>query len=388
MTKDKKAFLIHYDGYYDLRLKFVEENLTKNGYDVSLIFSDFDHFSKSRKSYMNKNLKLIHVPSYNKNISVKRIFSYLSFTHQVLKMINEEKPNLIYAIIPPNTLVKSLAAYKIKDKNVQLIFDIFDLYPEQMPRLSHSILADQWKKLRNNYLGSADFVLLECKYYQKILKAHLLENQNAVLYLNKPMIKEHYQFEWNENLINFAYLGSINHHIDMNKLCLLLEKINQLKPVLLHIIGDGENTDVLMRQLQEANIAYVNYGKLFDFEKKKQILQKCQYGLNIYRENLGIGLTMKSIDYFQIGLPFINCGIYDTGAIFLSRQDSLIHLFEVETEQDMNLLADRISTINKEEWFRLHEEISDIFIDNFSDERYQIQLENIMEKITDGFIKV
>lgn len=58
----KKAFLIHYDGYFDIRLKYVEQSLQERGFKVTLIFSDFDHYTKSSKKYPNSNVHKIHVP--------------------------------------------------------------------------------------------------------------------------------------------------------------------------------------------------------------------------------------------------------------------------------------------------------------------------------------
>ena len=75
-TNMKKAFLIHYDGYYDIRLKYLEKNLVDRGYEVSLLFSDFDHYKKERKIYRNKNIKLLLIFYYLNHtyIDIKKIF--------------------------------------------------------------------------------------------------------------------------------------------------------------------------------------------------------------------------------------------------------------------------------------------------------------------------
>ncbi|MFQ3563393.1 hypothetical protein [Pseudolactococcus paracarnosus] len=52
----KKAFLIHYDGYYDIRLKNLEKTLVDRGYKVTLLFSDFDHYKKEKKHILTKTL--------------------------------------------------------------------------------------------------------------------------------------------------------------------------------------------------------------------------------------------------------------------------------------------------------------------------------------------
>ena len=43
-----------------------------------------------------------------------------------------------------------------------------------------------------------------------------------------------------------------------------------------------------------------------DEEKKAELFSKVHAGINIYRDDLYIGLTVKCIDYFKHGLPIIN----------------------------------------------------------------------------------
>lgn len=370
----KKAFLIHFDGYYDTRLKHVEEKLIEEGLEVELLFSNFNHFTKSTKNYSNKNVRAINVPSYKKNISIRRIISYLSFAKQVQKIINEEVPELIYAIIPPNTLAYRLSKFKEKNKNVKLIFDIFDLYPEQMPRLSNSFFSNIWRKLRNNNLMKSDYVILECNYYKKVLEEYLDSENNSVLYLNRSKLETPYEFEWSETQVSIAYLGSINHHIDINKTINLLKNINIKKDVVLHIIGDGERAEYFNKRASEEGIKVIFYGKIFDDEKKKSILQKCQYGLNIYREGLGIGLTMKSIEYYQIGLPIINSGIYDSGAISVEH-NSGFNIFENDVED----IANKIVNIDLEGWNALHSNTKNVFESYFSNEIYLFNMGKIID---------
>jgi len=333
----KKAFLIHYDGYYDIRLKYLEKNLVDRGYEVSLLFSDFDHYKKERKIYRNKNIKLIHVHRYKKNISVRRIISYLSFTKQIVKIINYEVPDLIYAIIPPNTLAHALSDFKTKKHLV-------------------------------------DYVVLECSYYKNILSKYLDEDKSSVLYLNRPKLEIPYEFKWSNKQIDIAYLGSINHHIDIDKIVAFLKALNKRKKVVLHIIGDGEKAAEFKNKVQMQGIDTEFYGAVFDDKKKRKILQKCQYGLNVYRKNLGIGLTMKSVEYYQVGLPIINAGIYDSKVMI----ETFGAGFSLESEE---ALASKISNLTHGEWCEHHTLTLKVFEQNFSTLKYQKNLTDILERI-------
>ncbi|MQW22582.1 glycosyltransferase family 4 protein [Lactococcus sp. dk322] len=371
----KKAFLIHYDGYFDIRLKYVEQSLQERGFKVTLIFSDFDHYTKSSKEYPNSNVHKIHVPAYKKNISIKRIISYLSFTRQVRKLLNKEKPEFVYAIIPPNSLAKSLSSFKKCHPETKIIFDIFDLYPEQMPILSNTPVAKIWANLRNQSLKTVDFVILECYFYQKQLENFLNDDKNEVLYLNRSEILLSTNNVWQDKQIDIAYLGSINWHIDIEHILTFLKTLNQKKKVVLHIIGDGERAKTLQEELTKEAISFVFYGKVFNPEKKRQILQKCQYGLNVYRANLGIGLTMKSVEYLQYSLPLINAGIADT--------KQLIEEFHIGHDIDNSLekTVDKIVSVTKEDMILMRTQCGFVFKEKFSDESYLKKLNTILDNL-------
>ena len=44
----------------------------------------------------------------------------------------------------------------------------------------------------------------------------------------------------------------------------------------------------------------------------QEIFDQCWFGINVLREDLAIGITMKSISYFRGGLPIINTVQGDT----------------------------------------------------------------------------
>lgn len=106
---------------------------------------------------------------------------------------------------------------------------------------------------------------------------------------------------------------------------------------------------------------------------KKNILQKCQYGINIYRENLGIGLTMKSIEYFQIGLPIINRGIYDTRILSDINKSGINY--------DNMISIEKILSIKQEEWEILHKKSLKVFKENFSNSAYIPKLSKILDSV-------
>jgi len=86
----------------------------------------------------------------------------------------------------------------------------------------------------------------------------------------------------------------------------VLNTIKCVKNVELHIIGDGEKKQKLLQTLDNNNIYYVDHGRVFSFEKKFEIANNCKFAINIMKPTVKVGLTMKSIEYFQFGLPLLN----------------------------------------------------------------------------------
>lgn len=113
---------------------------------------------------------------------------------------------------------------------------------------------------------------------------------------------------------------------------------------------------------------------MFDDNKKREILQKCQYGLNVYRENLGIGLTMKSVEYYQIGLPIINAGIYDSKVMI----EKFGAGFSLESEEE---LATKISNLTHKEWSEHHNLTLKVFEHYFCTAKYRKNLTDILERV-------
>ena len=302
----KKAILISYYDWYDKRLIYLEEELKQRGYIVQYYTSNINHLTKEKIKDSNKQKILINVPMYKKNISIKRIYSLYVFSKKISKIIKREKPNFIYCIIPPNYLVERLRKLKV-NMNFKLVFDIIDLWPESLPmkKFNNTIFFTKWRDLRKN-IDSADIVITECDRYHEILKKQVNEKKLFTIRLIKKFKKNLELKPLDSNVLHLCYLGSINNLIDIDCINSLIKKLCNFTPVEVHIIGDGCNRDRLITTIQHSGAKVHYYGKIFDEEKKQQIFNKCHYGLNIYKENTLIGLTIKSIDYFKAGLPIIN----------------------------------------------------------------------------------
>jgi len=387
----KKAVLVSCFNYYDNRLKFVEEQLIKKGYEVFYIYSDFDHIKKKKlTSYIKKeNHIILNVPKYIKNFSFKRILSHFIFSRKVYAELKEKSPELVYCMIPPNFLSYYVMKYKKNDKKNKIIFDIYDLWPESFPVKNNKYLIDKlirpWGLIRDFSLESADYIVTECDYYQSILKFKKEDNVNTLHLMKtetdiekkeilRQLNSEKTTLDYDQ--INVAYLGSLNNIIDIEKIIFTLKSLNTKRKVRFNLIGTGETKEQLLNKLSEIGIEYVDYGIVYDFESKKRILQECDFGINMMKDSVTVGLTMKSIEYFQFGLPLLNNIKGDSQKIVLEEAVG----FNI-TENNMENIINDICNLSLDDLIEMKKKSRRVYENYFSYEAFSKKLNWILKDI-------
>lgn len=314
--KPKTAYFISSTNHYNVRTgKFVNDYV-KKGYDVIYVTSDFDHMTKKRYCFNEyKNSKQLHVISYKKNLSISRVLSHLMFSYKTFYMLLACKPELVYVEVPNNSLVKSSAKYK-KINNAEIIVDVFDMWPESMPVKTKNMIVnwgfDIWRNFRNKNLKFADQIWIECDYYRELLSAQKINLPMETKYLKLKNAETSIEMKVSEEEIDLCYLGSINNIIDISLIEKIVSEFAKNKRTRIHIIGDGERKDEFLDILKKNSIEIIDHGKVYEIDKLQEIFDQCWFGINVLREDLAIGITMKSISYFRGGLPIINTVQGDT----------------------------------------------------------------------------
>ena len=306
----KKAVCISIFNHYDNRVRFAEEFLRSHGYEVTYITSNYDHYTKDFYKLERENCIQIDSRPYTKNISVQRLYSHYLSSKKTYDVLCEIKPDLIYVLAPPNSQVGICAKYRRRNKKTVLLVDIFDVWPETFPSLAGKIAFKPlfliWRAVRDSGLPAADYIITECGLFRKKLERQLSGRNSKILHLCKASESYNQITSLSVSPLNICYLGAINNIIDITAIEEILYGISLLKPIVLHIIGGGENVDALCALENHANISVRYYGMLYDEEEKHKIFDVCAFGLNIMKKSVCIGLTMKSVDYFEAGLPLIN----------------------------------------------------------------------------------
>ena len=343
----KKVCIITDSTSYEPRADIVAEFFKEQGYHVYMLLSDFDHRAKKKRDLAVDTCSCgitrtyINTRPYSKNISPGRLIYHHDFAKKVYRFLHKaEAYDILYVMLPGNSLAPAAVSVS-KEKGSKLIFDLIDMWPESLPvsGISWTPPIAYWRKLRDDNINKADCIITECRLYQKRLKLDPAKTVTMYWAKTEGVKAEDHKIHGNgkgystekastnepagcspsmnredqtDNDIRIAYLGSINNVIDISLIIKILNAVNiacidkGAGKVRLDIIGDGESREAFLDALKKAEINFNYHGAIYDEQKKREILSHCDWGINIMKPGVNVGLTMKSIDYLANGLRLIN----------------------------------------------------------------------------------
>lgn len=371
-----KVAIVNCFDTYEERVNLLHKYFKDKGYKVSVIQSDFRHFKKEKRKNEKKDFIFIDTKPYFRNMSIGRMKSHYVFAKDAFKVVEEIEPNILYVLLPPNSLAKFASKYKNKNNKVKLYFDIIDLWPETMPIGGIKLIPPfiYWRNLRDKHMTSANFIITECNLYKSVMKKTLAECNVETIYLSRLENKVETRQQISNDEVNLCYLGSINNIIDIEKIKIITSSINKIKQTTLHIIGDGEKKQTLIDEINSTGAKVEYHGKVYETNKKQEIFNKCHFGLNIMKDSVCVGLTMKSIDYFQYGLPIINNIKKDTF--------DLVNKYKIGiniNNDNIEEFANKIAAYDIETIMQMKQNTQQVFDELFSYEAFSKKLDEVME---------
>lgn len=356
----KKAVVISCFGWFNARLYYLYYRLQESGYEVKYYISDYQHIEKKRIDKKDSRFEYIHVPEYRNNVSIQRIISHYIFAKKCLKEIEKEKPDLLYILIPPNIVGKSAAYYKRNNPETKLIVDIIDLWPESFPNnlIKKTFVYTYWKNVRDYTLDKADKIIVECEYYKSIIGSHFVD-KCSTLRLWKPQenvaeierIIESSKTDFCTKTISLCYLGSINNIVDLASIHDVLKALRDDGfSIRFHFIGKGSGKDALFDILEGTDCQIIDHGTVYDADIKREILKDCDFGINMMKECVKVGLTVKSVDYLSNALPILSnikgdtwqlVDMYQIGINYTGDAEKMVEIIKKSKVQNMKRNAFR-----------------------------------------------
>lgn len=370
MNRENGIVIINCFETYEHRVELLKEHFQSQGEDVHVITSDWRHFHKETRTQFPEGFEAIHVRPYTRNLSADRLLSHHQFAKDAMARVEQLRPKLLWILVPPNSLVKCAAAYKKRFPDTKLVLDLIDMWPETMPisRFKSIPPLSFWRNLRDKYISCADAVVTECSLYQSLLTDKCPPEKLHTLYLARHIQPSTAAPNPPQDRIALCYLGSINNIIDIPFIAKIVRSIDA--PVELHIIGDGEKREELIQEATEAGANVVFHGKVYDPVQKQAIFDRCHFGLNIMKDSVFVGLTMKSMDYFSGSLPIINNIQGDTWNFVEKNALGMNYSGDGQiTQQQLTEAADGRG------------EIRDFFVAAFSYENFSANVTRIVESL-------
>lgn len=346
---------------------------------TSVYCSNFDHFKKSHVNFINEDYKAIKVPTYKKNISFMRLFSYTIFSLKLLANLELKQYDIIYICVPPNSSAFVGLLYKFMFKKL-VVIDVVDLWPEGFP-LSQMIkvfIEILTKPLRNLLFKQADLILTQSDYFRD--KLNFSDSKCKTLLMGssiQPIVESPLQ-ESLKDCIRLLYLGSLNTIIDIDSLVEITRKLAKYRKVHLTVIGGGERLEYLQEEIKNIhlNVTTAFYGICFDSEIKEKEFSKAHFGYNGYIDSTEIALSYKSLEYLANGIPLLNSTKGDTAN--LVKETGCGFNFH---PRDIDVLVAKILGLDDNTHATIKTRAIEVFESNFSWAVFQERLSSLLEDI-------
>jgi glycosyltransferase involved in cell wall biosynthesis len=310
------------------RFYYISKLLAESGFDVEVITGSFEHFTKSRRNVekiLNDvypfRVKIIETPEYQKNISLKREWSYHIFLKRLMKYLQEgQHYDLVYCSVPPNNVSAMLGEY-CKKQGIPLVADIEDLWPELMKSRRHIPIfenviyypfhycAEKTYKLITAAVGTSD------EYANRTTKYNKRNIIKVTAYVGCDIDEFDKEVDSNIDKINkpqdevwITYAGSIASSYDIKNLVDvgIICKDNNLANVKIKILGTGVMKDKLEQYAKEKGCSNVEFLGYIDHPKMAAYLKKSDLLVNSFAKGVSQSIVNKVGDYFAAGKPILN----------------------------------------------------------------------------------
>lgn len=296
------------------RFIYLAEKLKEE--NVEIITSTFYHRTKKQRDLKlegeSYKVKLIYEPGYNKNISIKRIYSNIIIARNIIKYLKvRKKPDVIYCAIPPTTISKKVAKFAKKNK-IKFIIDIQDLWPEaykmifNVPIISNLLFYPIRRQADYTYKNANAIVAVSNTYLKRATDINRIATKKISVFLGtdlKMFDKYRTKKEKSKN-INIVYLGTLGNSYNLKCIMDAIKKINN-STVKFVVIGDGMLRQEFEEYAQKLKLNCEFTGNL-PYGKMVEKLCTCDIAVNPIKRGSAGSIINKVGDYASAGLPIIN----------------------------------------------------------------------------------
>ena len=311
------------------RFSYLAEMLEDQGYNVTLISSSFYHIKKIPRDIVKLTaveypykLYFLKEPGYKKNVSLKRLYSHYMAAKELKKHLEVSNYDLIYCVLPPNSLAKVAATYA-KRRRIPIVIDVEDLWPEGWKM----VFGDNW--LTNLFFYPIEKIA-EKAYQQADGIVGTSQEYTNRAFKNQPQKKEKIPFETvyvcmdikkfdegvkkysaeiekPENELWITYAGSLGTSYDIPTLIKAGQELYRqgYHNIKFWILGTGPNKESWEKMAKEypCNIQFAGY---IPYPQMAAWLYKSDILVNSVVKKSPASIITKIGDYLASGRPMIN----------------------------------------------------------------------------------
>ena len=372
MNEQKKPRVLFVNGYIYVpgeggykRTLYLFNMMKSMGYECTLLTSDFNHYAKKKrnteefyKKYPDfKDIVMLSMNAYEKNISIKRWWAGYSWSKRVKLWFeqNWRKYDVVYMHMPDANSILNIKpicdAHKIK-----MAVDVRDLRPEGLrvvfkKEWLYNMLTFPMKKKADKAYACADqMIAVSNEYLQRGMSVNNKSKDPVAVFIGAIFDKFYSGIEKNASKIDkreediwVTYAGTLGSTYDLYTM-LDAAKVLQdegKKEIVFKILGQGPEAESLKQYTAERGLNNVDFVGFVDYEMMAAYLSKSDMTVNSVKRRASQSIINKVADYFAAGIPCLN------GSICKEMQDLITDWkagINYEPE-DVNSFVNAIKTI-------------------------------------------
>lgn len=311
------------------RFRFLSELLVREGFDVDLITSSFQHWDKaprdtSRACYRGLPYSIVFIdePGYKKNLDLARIKSHAVAAKNLRAHFDEhgQEYALVYAEIPPNDVARVCAEYAV-ERGIPFVADINDLWPEAMrmvvnvPVVSDIAFYPFSRDAKRVYTLLSGAVGTSDEYAMRPAKDRKEPYPKATVYVGNVLAEFDAgataytsEIEKPQSEVWAVYAGTLGASYDISTLVQAASILDRRGvPVRVKILGDGPDREKLEELALKLN-APVDFLGYMDYAHMAAYLAASDITVNSLVKSAAQSIVTKIGDYLASGHPLINTG--------------------------------------------------------------------------------
>ena len=328
------------------RYGILAQTLAARGHHVTRWAPTFNHSHKKQRYHtdytyeVNENykIKLIYNRGYKRNIGFQRLLSYIQLAHSFKRRIKNEKPPDIIISGMPTSWLCSVAINYGQQKNIPVVIDIRDLWPD--------IFVDVFPKYLKK-IGKLALDVFNTDIFEKAISitaispkylawglnyANRAKTENDCIFymgykqksLTDQMKVDLYKF-WEKLGVSkqrfiCCFFGSINRQFNIKNIIHAAKYLKEIKSdeVLFVMCGDGTHLTYYKNMAKEFN--NIIFPGWVGIEQIQSLMQISEVGLAPYSSSAKMSLPNKPFEYFSGGLPVLS-SLHDELEQILSEND-------------------------------------------------------------------